>query len=99
MMMANKIFDRVDTNKDGKVNAEEAAEAHKKHFARVLEKVDTDHDGAINKKEAAVALTGLVKRFHASRTGSMKDPGKCPKAKGKVKGKKDCPTKKCNKKK
>lgn len=97
--MANAVFDRVDADKDGKVTAEEAAEAHKKHFARVLAKVDKDSDHAISKQEAKVALVGLIKRFHASRDGAVKDrgecpnmrgkkPGACPKAKGKGPGKK-----------
>ncbi|MBN2218358.1 MAG: hypothetical protein JW719_13365 [Pirellulales bacterium] len=92
LRVANAIFDRVDANKDGKVNALEAAAAHKKHFARVLEKVDRDGDQAIGKREAVVSLVGLVKRIHASHAGPAKgpqDPGKCPAMKGHTPGKPD----------
>jgi hypothetical protein len=87
--VANRIFDQIDANKDGKVNAEEAAEAQKKHFAMVLAKVDKDGDKAISKPEAKVALIGLVKRLHAIHAGD-KGPGQCPcsMAAGKGPGKK-----------
>ena len=78
LAMANKIFDRVDANHDGLVNADEAAAAHKKHFEQILAKVDKDGDKAISKREAAVALTSLIKRFHSAHAAGFKCPGKCP---------------------
>ncbi len=89
MTAANKIFDKVDANKDGKVCADEAAAAHKKHFARVLKKVDKDGDEAISKNEAKVALVSLVKRFHAARAAGAMGPGKWHGMKGKKPGKVD----------
>jgi Ca2+-binding EF-hand superfamily protein len=89
--VANAIFDKIDANKDGKINAEEAAAAHKKAFECALARVDTDHDRAISKKEAAVALVGLVKRFHAAHAGMMKGVGGCPCMKGGKPGKCPCP--------
>jgi hypothetical protein len=77
LSVANKVFDQVDANKDGKVNAHEAAESQKKRFAFVLAKVDKDGDKAISKPEAKVALVGLVKRFHAARADG-KGPGTGP---------------------
>jgi hypothetical protein len=74
LSMANRVFDQVDANKDGKVNAQEAAESQKKRFAFVLAKVDKDGDKAISKPEAKVALVGLVKRFHAAHAAG-KGPG------------------------
>jgi len=85
LAVANRVFDRVDTNKDGKVDAEEAAEAHRQHFARVLARVDKDGDKAISKPEAKAALLGLIKKFHAAR-GGMKGPGECPTIRGKGPG-------------
>jgi Ca2+-binding EF-hand superfamily protein len=84
--MANKVFDRIDADKDGKVNAGEAVEAGKKRFEFILAKVDTDGDKAISKPEAKVALVGLIKRFHAAYPGG-KGPGKCPMAAGMCPGK------------
>ncbi|MBN1588008.1 MAG: EF-hand domain-containing protein [Pirellulales bacterium] len=88
MMGANKVFDKIDANKDGKVDAKEAAVAHKECFVRILKKVDKDDDKAISKQEAKVALVSMVKRFHAARAGGMKGPGMHHGMKGKKAGKK-----------
>lgn len=53
----DKIFERLDTNKDGKITSEEAGE----RWARIS-KADTNEDGGVTKDELAAAIKNRKRR-------------------------------------
>lgn len=65
--MAERIFERVDADKDGKISAAEglAAKAHGRpgpDFGRLFDRVDRDGDGAISKEEFERAARWMHQR-------------------------------------
>ncbi|MCA8971152.1 MAG: EF-hand domain-containing protein [Planctomycetes bacterium] len=53
----DKIFERLDTNKDGKITQEEAGE----RWARIS-KADANEDGAVTKDELAASMKNRKRR-------------------------------------
>jgi hypothetical protein len=76
-----EIFDNLDTNKDGKVSAEELSSAKKldeKGFdvSEILELADTDGDGSISEDENDVFLTTLEEFTRSMMRGVSAYDGK-----------------------
>lgn len=51
-----KIFKKLDSNKDGKIDKEEASKARRGNFAKNFDKIDADKDGFITLKELKSAI-------------------------------------------
>lgn len=66
---ADKLFDRLDANHDGKIDAADRAarrdQRRDEHFA----KLDTDHNGSISREEFAAAGDKLRERFAGHAKG------------------------------
>ncbi len=56
--MGEAIFDRIDTNHDGVISAEEAEAAR----GRMFDKIDADHDGVVTAAEFEAAKDNAEKR-------------------------------------
>ena len=51
IQMANEHFDRMDANKDGKIDSADRAAMHAKMAADMFDRTDANHDGMISRDE------------------------------------------------
>ncbi len=68
----SQLFDRLDTNDDGLVTADEAGEKSARLFRRLLRNSDKDDDGKLSKEEF---IDGLKRRPVASREDRQRPDG------------------------
>ncbi|MFD1612880.1 EF-hand domain-containing protein [Sphingomonas tabacisoli] len=71
--MANKHFDRLDVNHDGKLDRADREAMHAKMAAEMFDRADTNHDGMISREEWNAGAARLAEmRGH---DGAMGGPG------------------------
>ncbi|QDT97476.1 EF-hand domain-containing protein [Gimesia aquarii] len=80
--MSERIFQRMDSNKDGKITVDEASERGKRFLRHMLEQSGKDADGSFSKKEFSEALAKFRPdrrpqgRSNNKDKQEMKRPGK-----------------------
>ncbi len=76
-----RMFEKADTNQDGKITRAEAKQMHDRHFAQV----DTNQDGAITKEEAKAAWERMRAERKQARSERKAKRGGDPKGKDRAK--------------
>jgi Ca2+-binding EF-hand superfamily protein len=69
--MANQHFDRMDVNKDGRLDAADREAMHARMAAEMFDRADTDHNGMISRGEWNAGAAKLAERRGHDGPGSM----------------------------